>query len=113
MSALELLNAETKRTAESNGSKRLERSAKGQMQVGPRTVGANGPARLVETKGYSGSLSESVMTHMGVKQMRRRRGEGVLTRVAKRLFGMIGRTGRATLARFGAKLERLHQDVDP
>ena len=112
MSALELLNAETKRTAESNGSKCLERRAHGFAQHGPLKVGANGPVRLVETKGYGGSLSESVMTHMAAKQAQRRSLTGVRTRVSERLFGVVRRLGRVTLARFGIKHDAC-ADIDP
>jgi hypothetical protein len=111
MSALELLNAETKRTAENNGSKCLEHRASGLTQIGPKTVGKLGPVALIQTKGYNGSLSESTFTHMAVKQLRRRRGEGIRTRVAERLFGVL-RTGRATLARFGQK-HCMDADIDP
>ena len=115
MQSLECLNAEVKRTARSNASKRIECSVDGEAQVGPRKPGVEGPANLLQTKGYSSSLSTQVVSFMMGKQKLRRSGEGIATRVATRLFGVVGggKTGRSTRARVGAKLEHMDADYDP
>ena len=115
MQSLECLNAEVKRTARANASKRIECSFDGEAQVGLRKPDAVGPANLIQTKGYSSSLSKQVITFMMGKQKLRRSGVGIATRVATRLFGVVGggKTGRSTAARTGAKLEHMDSDYDP
>ena len=51
VSPLELQNAETKRVAESGGSRRLTLSTEGMMRQPMRGVQHEGPARLVKTRG--------------------------------------------------------------
>jgi hypothetical protein len=115
MQSLECLNAEVKRVAKANASKRIECSFDGEAQVGLRKPDAEGPANLIQTKGYSSSLSKQVCTFMMGKQKLRRTGEGIATRVATRLFGIVGggKTGRSTGARRGAKLEHMDASYDP
>ena len=54
LSPLELQNAETKRTASSSGSRRLQLSSTGQMRPAMRRTG---PSNLVTTTGYSTTAS--------------------------------------------------------
>ena len=49
LSPLELLNAETKRVAESSGARRLELSSSGQQHKPLHTSGKIGPANLVKS----------------------------------------------------------------
>jgi hypothetical protein len=114
MQAIECLNAETKRTATSNASKRIEQSSEGEAQVGPRTVGAEGPLRKVETTGYRSSLSQQVISFLLSKQWLRRSGEGISTRRSARLFGVLGKTGRGSkVERKGVKLGDMGAEYDP
>ena len=63
LSALELNNAEAKRVAENSGSRRLQMTYSGQARQ-PLRSGAQGPSRLVQTKGYTTTMAISVMRHL-------------------------------------------------
>ena len=76
-SPLELLNAETKRTADQAGSRRLTTSSAGMMRQPMRGV-HEGPAQLVSTRGYSTTMALSTLNFMLVQQQLRR-GDGTLT----------------------------------
>lgn len=110
-SALELLNAHTKRTANSNGSRRLTMSSSGVKRASMKSVG---PARLSATKGYSTSMVLSTLRHMMVSNVLHR-GNGLYatpdSRRSERLFGENGR-GRMTLPSSGVKLEERLMAVD-
>ena len=111
LSSLERQNAETKRTAEQCGSRRLETSSVG------ATVVKGG--KLIDTKGYSTSMAVSTLNHLlATKYLRK--GDGIIatpaSRRAERLFGETG-TGRSSRRRrrAGAKsVEKLMgHDYDP
>ena len=63
VSVLELQNAETKRVAESSGARRMTTSTSGQARA-PMRGAHEGPARLVQTKGYGTTMSISTLKHM-------------------------------------------------
>ena len=114
LSPLELQNAETKRTARSNGSRRLTVSISARSR--PSLRGASGPAKLIATKGCGTSASLSVLKHMLATQVLRR-GDGVIatpdSRRKERLFGVHGH-GRTKYLSSGIKLENLRSpDYDP
>ena len=96
LSPLELQNAETKRVAESSGSRRLELS-KSSSQLSSLKC-AQGPANLLKTKGYSSTVALSVLRHL-VMQNQPRRGDGLYkvpdSRRKQRLFEH-GRTKHAS-----------------
>ena len=98
LSPLELQNAETKRVAESGGSKRLEFTAAGKTVVGMRG-GKAGPMLLTQRKEYSTTLALSTLNNLLVTQ-KLRRGDGPIqypqSRRAERLFGEEGRTANKT-----------------
>ena len=112
LSPLELQNAETKRVAESGGSKRLEFTAAGKTVLGMRS-GKAGPMLLTERKEYSTTLALSTLNNLLVTQ-KLRRGDGPIrypqSRRAERLFGEEGRTKRKSTH---IKLEKLDTDYDP
>ena len=78
LSALELHNAEAKRAAENSGSRRLEMSSSGKARqpLISSASGLQGPARLVNTKGYSTTMAISVMKHLLMLNVLRR-GDGL------------------------------------
>ena len=94
LSPLELQNAETKRTATAGGSKHLELGATTMVRA-PQMKLAEGPAMLVERKGYGTTMSISTLQNMSACQYLRR-GDGIAafedSRRKERLFGMRGRT---------------------
>jgi hypothetical protein len=104
-SALELLNAETKRTAASAGSKRLTVGAD-TFKSNTLTVQA-GPVDLRPRKGDSSTMYSSVLNHLLITQVLRK-GSGLYAtpdaRRKERLFGVSG-PGRTSLPRSGVKLE--------
>uniref|UniRef100_A0A7S4MF79 Uncharacterized protein n=1 Tax=Prymnesium polylepis TaxID=72548 RepID=A0A7S4MF79_9EUKA len=113
LSPLELQNAETKRTAAANGSRRITTSASGKTRV-------KGTHEVVETRGYRTTMSLSTLRHLLVAQTLRR-GDGIIatpaSRRKERLFGASG-TGRVKVERAGAKLALLEKQeaegaVDP
>ena len=65
LSPLELQNAETKRTATAGGSKHLELGATTMVRA-PQMKLAEGPAMLVERKGYGTTMSISTLQNMSV-----------------------------------------------
>ena len=75
---LELQNAETKRVAESGGSRRLTLSTEGMMRKPMRGVHDGPAARLVKTKGYNTTMAISTLKNMLVGQLLRR-GDGVIS----------------------------------
>lgn len=79
--SLELQNAETKRTAETSGSRRLTTSASGMMRK--PLHGKEGPAKLVPSKGYSSSMALSTLRTLLAAQ-KLRRGDGCHVMVASR-----------------------------
>ena len=103
-SALELLNAETKRTAASAGSKRLTVGAD-TFKSNTLTVQA-GPVDLRPRKGDSSTMYSSVLNHLLITQVLRK-GSGLYAtpdaRRKERLFGVSG-PGRTSLPRSGVKL---------
>jgi len=113
-SSLELQNAETKRTAKLNGSKRLEISGPGLTRIG-MAPGFAGPSRLAPTAGYNGTMALSTLNFLLVRGVLRRGGALIATpdsRRAERLFGVFG-NGRMCLPAAGMKLEMLGADYDP
>jgi hypothetical protein len=99
VSALELHNAEAKRTASTGGSRRTALSSTGTARK-PMRGTCEGPARLVETTGYRSTMALSTMNKLlGVQYLRQ--GGGIAsvpqTRKKERLFGAHG-TGRSSLA---------------
>ena len=94
LSPLELQNAETKRTATAGGSKHLELGATTMVRA-PQMKLAEGPAMLVERKGYGTTMSISTLQNLSACQYLRR-GDGIAafedSRRKERLFGMRGRT---------------------
>ena len=115
VSPLELQNAETKRVAETGGSRRLQISTEGMRRDSIRAAGVEGPARLTKTKGYTTTMSISTLKNMLVAQ-KLRRGDGVISiapsRRHERLFGASG-SGRTKHASSGVKIEKLGADYDP
>jgi hypothetical protein len=113
-SSLELQNAETKRTAKLNGSKRMEMAGPEQTRVG-LAPGFAGPARLTLTKGYNSSMSLSTLSFLLVRRILRR-GDGLvatpMSRRTERVFGVYG-NGRLCLPFAGLKLEMLGADYTP
>lgn len=111
-SALELLNAHTKRTANSSGSRRLTTSSSGVKRASMKS--SIGPGRLSLTKGYSTSMVLSTLKHLMVSNVLHR-GNGLYAtpecRRRERLFGESGR-GRVTLPSSGVKLEERLMAVD-
>lgn len=111
-SSLELLNAHTKRTASSSGSRRLTTSSSGWKRASMKS--SIGPARLSVTKGYSTTMVLSTLKHLMVSNVLHR-GLGLYatpeSRRNERLFGQSGR-GRVTLPSSGVKLEEPIQAVD-
>ena len=63
MEPLELQNAETKRVAETGGSKRLELTKAGPSLQGLR-AGKAGPMQIVQRKDYSTTLALSVLNNL-------------------------------------------------
>ena len=112
LSPLELLNAETKRVAESSGSKRLELSSKGRKHA--PVVSAEGPANLVSTRGYSSTVAISVLKHM-LMQKELRQGDGLFKVPDSRRTERLMVTGRTKHLHVGVKLEKLAaiDDYDP
>lgn len=110
-SALELQNAETKRTAESSGSRRLEMSSEGRMRQGVKGV-HEGPSRLVATKGYSTSMALSTLTNMLATQQLRK-GEGEYATPAARRKERVLTAGRTKALRTGVKLEHIGAEYVP
>lgn len=101
--ALELLNADTKRLASAIGSKHQELSVKG-MTVVPLRGGKEGPARVVETIGHNTTMCISTLKNMLAKQQLRA-GDGLFTipdsrRKERLLYG----SGRLTLGSTGVKM---------
>lgn len=111
-SALELMNANTKRTANSNGSRRLTLCTSGYKRASMKST--IGPGRLSSTKGYSTTMVLSTLKHLMVSNVLRR-GCGLYatpeSRRNERLFGESGK-GRITLPSSGMKLEERLQTVD-
>ena len=88
VSPLELQNAETKRVAETGGSRRLTMTASGSARAPLKAK--EGPARLVTTKGYSTTMALSTLNKLLAAQILRS-GDGVFSmpesRRRERLFG--------------------------
>lgn len=107
LSALELQNAETKRTACSSASRRLTLTSTGEKRQ-PLGSGKAGPASLITTKGYSTTMAISTLKNLLSSQILRR-GSGLYatpaTRRKERLFG-VGGTGRSSLPASGVKQEQ-------
>ena len=112
MEPLELQNAETKRVAESGGSRRIEFTEAGKTLVGMKK-GKEGPMLLTNRNEYSTTMAVSTMNNLLVTQ-KLRRGDGPIvypkSRRAERLFGEEGRTKRRSTH---IKLEKLSDDYDP
>lgn len=108
LSPLELHNAETKRTAQTGASRRLTTSTSGECRF-PMRGSQQGPERLVQTKGYSTSMSLSTLKKLLTLRYLRR-GDGIIatpdSRRKERLFGVAG-TGRSTRMCTNVKLEKL------
>lgn len=106
VSALELQNAETKRTATSCGSRRKTITTEGVLRV-PLGPGKQGPANLIKTKGYSTTQALSTLNHLLVTKVLHE-GSGLYatpeSRRKERLFGEHG-AGRTKLPSSGVKLE--------
>ena len=91
LSPLEPQNAETKRVAETGGSRRLTMTASGSARAPLKSK--EGPARLVLTKGYSTTMALSTLNKLLAAQVLRS-GDGVFSipesRRKERLFGASG-----------------------
>ena len=115
LSALELNNAEAKRVAENSGSKRLQMTSSGQARQPLRSnvSGAQGPSRLVQTKGYTTTMAISIMRHLLMQNVLRR-GDG-LHQVpdSRRTERLLGEQGRTKLLSSGIKLEKLGAEYNP
>jgi hypothetical protein len=113
LSPLEMHNAEAKRTGVASGSRRTTMSTSSQAQEKPsRNSGKEGPAQLVQTKGCPTMQSLSILSNLLVSKVLRQGDGTVDSRRKERLFGATG-SGRTSLPRAGAKLERLGEDYDP
>ena len=114
-SALELQNAETKRTAASNGSKRMRTSCGGQMRTSFKTKGKEGPANLVKSSPYNSSMAISTLKFLLCTQYLRR-GDGIIatpdSRRKERLFGSNS-GGRTSHGSTGIKLEKVGATYEP
>ena len=109
--SLELLNAESKRTATSGGAKRLTLSSEGQQRRPMR--GTNeGPVQLITTKGYSTTLAISTLSKLLGNQYLRR-GDGIVATPASRRKEGLFVGGRLSLGSTGIKLENLGASYDP
>ena len=79
----------------------------GQLRVALKTKGREGPAQLVQTKGYSTTMALSVLNFL-LAQQYLRRGDGIIatpdSRRKERLFGSSG-NGRTSSRSVGIKLE--------
>jgi hypothetical protein len=113
LSPLEMHNAEAKRTGVASGSRRTTMSTSSQAQEKPsRNSGKEGPAQLVQTKGCPTMQSLSILSNLLVSKVLRQ-GDGMVdSRRKERLFGATG-SGRTSLPRAGAKLDRFGEDYDP
>ena len=109
LSSLELLNAETKRVAESSGARRIEISSSDSQQRKPLRNGAAGPANLVTAKPMSTTMSLSVLKHM-LMQSQLRRGDGLYSVPDSRRTERLLNTGRTKHLSTGIKLEKLGVD---
>lgn len=113
LSPLELQNAETKRTAENGGSRRLVMTTSGTARAPLKSK--EGPARLVLTKGYSTTMALSTLNKLLGAQLLRS-GDGVVStpesRRKERLFGVTG-CGRTKALSTGVKIEKIGCEYDP
>ena len=109
LSPLELLNAETKRVAESSGARRIVASVEPAQQRKPLRSGAQGPANLVTTKSMSTTMALSTLNHM-LMQQQLRRGDGLFAIPDSRRTERLMCTGRTKHASTGIKLEKLNCD---
>ena len=115
VSPLELQNAETKRVAESGGSRRLTLLTEGIMRQPMRGVHEGPAARLVKTKGYNTTMAISTLNNMLVGQLLRR-GDGVISLPASRRHNRLfaaGGAGRTKVMSSGVKIEKLDASYDP
>ena len=115
ISSLELLNAETKRTATTGANRHLTISTSGQT-MSKQMVVKQGPAQLVQTKGYSGTMASSTLNKMlGKTMLRQGDGEYALpaSRRTERLFGetATGRTKRERAA--SVPLQLMGREYNP
>ena len=76
--------------------------------------GAQGPSRLVQTKGYTTTMAISIMRHLLFMQNVLRRGDG-LHQVpdSRRTERLLGEQGRTKLLSSGIKLEKLGAEYNP
>eukprot|EP00966_Prymnesium_polylepis_P123948 2866291-Prymnesium_polylepis.1 len=115
LSALELQNADTKRTATTGASKHLKILTGGQM-ITPQMTVRQGPSNLIKTRGYCTTMARSTLLKLvGKKYLRE--GHGIQSLAAsrrkERLFGEKG-SGRSKAGRAAsAKLELLGSDYNP
>ena len=110
-SALEMQNATTKRTATAQGAKRLVTTSSGQ-QLKPMRGVTEGPAQLVQTKGYSSTLSLSTMKKVLGAQSLRRDDAPVSIPDARRKERLMV-TGRSKHKSTGVKPERAEGAIEP
>ena len=112
VSALELQNAETKRTGEQGGARNIELRASGFKRV---PSSGDGPVKVVETCGYGTTMSLSILRKLLGKRLLQL-GDGLLRmplmRRAQRLFGGSGGPGRSKLKSEG-KHVLLNRDYVP
>ena len=103
LSPLEMQNADTKRTATSIASRRMKLSAGG-FAAHPLRGKHEGPAQLVETKGYSTTMAISTLKGL-LSTNYLRKGDGIIAipdcRRVERLFG---KSGRMSLGSSGFKI---------
>ena len=102
LSPLELQNADTKRTASSNGTRTLQTTSVASTKL-------KGTGTTVDTKGYASTMALSTLNHLLVSRYLQN-GDGIfatpVSRRAERLFG-VHATGRASHARSGDKLSKM------
>ena len=114
LSKLELHNAHVKRVADRGASRTLELRTSGKARQ--PLLKAEGPAKLVETKGYSTTLAISTMKKVDARQVLRRGcGEGGSmpeSRVRQRVFGEGG-PGRSKGLSTGLHISLLGGEYDP
>ena len=115
LSKLELHNAHVKRVADRGASRTLELRTSGKARQ--PLLKAEGPAKLVETKGYSTTLAISGLTKLlGQAALRQGTGPAELaipdSRVRERVFGANG-SGRSKSKAKGTALIGQEDDYDP
>ena len=111
LSALELQNAETKRVATSSGSRNLTLRHSGECRAKPMKL-AQGPARLLTTKGYGTTQALSTLRNLLVTQYLRR-GDGIASIPDSRRKVRLFQHGRTSLKSVGNSAADRAATYDP